>query len=315
MLLPTFIVSYATALLSAPWRFTLVYLSMLSGISHDVFTRGLRKRYPWKAIFRLFVTGVMQQGGYLIVDETDIDKTFARNIPCLSWIFSNRKKKYIFGLHLVVIVWTNDVITVPIAWKIYQKESGETKIDLALELIAYCLGSLGMHPTAILFDAFYAAEKVLKFLSAHNQIFYSQLPKNRLFDHEPLARHNNGRPYWMKTGYIKGTMKVQIVKNRRKYYITNAIGVTRQKQLGTYKLRWRIEEVFRFVKKELGLERCQVTSLQGQQNHFGVCFYLYAQLQDIAQKTGLTDYALKMKATRDASFVKQIDLSVYMSSA
>lgn len=315
MQLPDFILTYGKAVLSAPWRFTLVYLSLLSGISHDVFTRGLQKRYNWKTIFHFFVDETIRLGGYLIVDETDIDKSFAERIPCLSWIFSNRKKKYIFGLHLVVIVWTNEILTIPLAWKIYQPGSGVTKIDLAIQLINYCLFILGLKPKAILFDAFYAAEKMLKFLVIHEQTFYSQLPKNRKFDHEPLARHNKGRPYWLKVGTIKGNIRVQIVKNRRKYYITNAIGVARKKQLSTYKLRWKIEEVFRFVKHELGLEKCQSTTLIGQQNHFGACFYLYAKLQDTAQKTGLTDYAIKLKATQDRSFVQQLDLTMNFSGA
>ena len=184
-----------------------------------------------------------------------------------------------------------------------------------MQLISYCLFILGLKPKAILFDAFYAAEKMLKFLIIHGQTFYSQLPKNRKFDHEPLSRHNKGRPYWMKVGTIKGNIRVTIVKNRRKYYITNRTGVARKELLATYKLRWQIEEVFRFVKKELGLEKCQSTSLIGQQNHFGTCFYLYAKLQDIAQKTEMTDYAIKLKATQDQSFVQQLDLTMNYSTA
>lgn len=315
MQLPAFILTYAKAILSAPWRFTLVYLSVYAGKSHDFLTRGLKERYSWKQIFATVLNGRTLNQGYLIIDETDIDKSFSEKLPCLSWLFSNRKKKYIFGLHLVVMVWTNEVITIPIAWKIYQKGTGKTKIDLAMELLSYALFTLNIHPQAFLFDAFYAAEKLLKFLVIHEQTFYSQLPKNRMFDHEPLARHNKGRPYWMQTGLIKGKIRVQIVRNRKKYYITNCIGVARKEHLATYKLRWKIEEVFRFVKHELGLEQCQSHSLQGQQNHFGICFYLYAHLQDIAQKTGLTDYALKLKATQDRLFVAQLDLTMNLSGA
>lgn len=315
MQLPAFILTYSKALLSAPWRFTLVYLSVYAGRSHDFLTRGLKEKYSWKEILGTVLNGKLLNQGYLIIDETDIDKSFAEKIPCLSWIFSNRKKKYIFGLHLVVMVWTNGAITLPLAWKIYQKGSGKTKIDLTRELISYALFTLNIHPKAFLFDAFYAAEKLLKFLVIHNQIFYSQLPKNRMFDHIPLARHNKGRPYWIKTGVIKGKIRVQIVKNRKKYYITNKRGVARKEHLATYKLRWKIEEVFRFTKHELGLEQCQSHSLQGQQNHFGICFYLYAQLQDTAQKTGLTDYCIKLKATQDRLFVENLVTSMNLTTA
>jgi len=315
MHLPRFIVPYAKALLSAPWRFTLVYLSTYAGKSHDFLTRGLKEKYSWKEVFRTLLSGRLLHQGYLIIDETDIDKSFAEKIPCLSWIFSNRKKKYIFGLHLVVMVWTNGTITIPIAWKIYQKGNGKTKIDLAMELISYALFTLNIAPKAFLFDAFYSAEKLLKLLTVHNQIFYSQLPKNRKFEYEPLSKHNKGRPYWMNVGRIKGNIQVQVVKNRRKYYITNAIGVARKEQLATYKIRWQIEEVFRFTKQELGLEKCQAISLQGQQNHFATCLYLYAKLQDIAEQTRMTDYCIKLKATQDPLFVENIITSMNLYAA
>jgi hypothetical protein len=253
--------------------------------------------------------------GYLIIDETAVDKSFAAKIACLGWIFTHRKNKYIYGLHVVVVAWTNDTITIPLAWKIYDKQSGKTKLDLAEELITYCLFTLRLRPKAWLFDAFYASEHLLKYLIKHKQVFYSQLPKKRLLNHMPLFRWNSGRPYWQETGVIKGGIRVQVIKNRRKYYVTNAIGISRKEQLATYRLRWRIEEIFRFVKKELGFEKCQSSSLQGQNTHFGVCFLLYAYLQDIAEKNQMTDYCIKEKATLDKDFVKQLVLPAYLSGA
>src|SRR5947208_17105961 len=124
MQLPKFIVTYATLLLSAPWRFTLVYLSLFSGTSHDFLTRGLKQKYPWKLILQILLNNHNLSEGYLIIDETDVDKSFADKIPCLGWLWSHRKNKYIFGLYIVVIVWTNETITIPLAWKIYKKDSG-----------------------------------------------------------------------------------------------------------------------------------------------------------------------------------------------
>ena len=313
--LPKFILSYATALLSAPWRFTLVYLSLITGVSHDVFTRGLQKQYHWKKLLISLVDKKLLDSGYLIVDETDIDKSFAGKILGLSWLFSHRKNKFILGYHLVVMVWTNNIITIPLGWKLYQKDSGKTKIDLALELMRYCLFNLNIHPKAWLFDSFYSAEAILKFLNERHQKFYSQLPKSRLLDFQHLKDINNGRPYWTKSGFIKGKINVQVVKNRRKYYVTNDLGVARKEQLATYKIRWKIEEVFRFVKQSLGFERCQSRSLVAQHNHFGVCFWLYGILQDNTEKTQLTDYRQKLQATFDSTFVENLNLSSYFNSA
>lgn len=125
------IVTYGKALLQAPWRFNLMYVSLVAGVSHDWLTRGLHKSYHWKELLRLLVASRLLEQGYLIIDETDVDKSYAKVITGLSWIFSHRKNKHIFGLHIVVICWTNKTITIPLAWKIYQKGSGKTKIDLS----------------------------------------------------------------------------------------------------------------------------------------------------------------------------------------
>ena len=315
MQLPEFIVTYATSLLSAPWRFTLVYLSLFSGTSHDFLTRGIKKKYQWKQILQTLLNTRVLSEGYLIIDETDVDKSFGEKIPCLGWIYSHRKNKYIFGLHIVVICWTNERITIPLAWKIYKKDNGKTKLDLAMELIQYCLFTLRIQPKAWLFDSFYASEPILKYLIKQKQLFYSQLPKSRRFNHVSLREVEEGRPYWQETGVIRGGINVQVVKNRRKYYVTNNLGVDRREQLKTYKIRWNIEEIFRFVKQELGFERCQVTSLVGQNTHFGTCFYLYAILQDIAEKTQMTDYRIKLKATLDKNFVQQLVLPTLSGAA
>lgn len=315
MQLPTFIVAYATALLSAPWRFTLVYLSAFSNTSHDFLTRGLKQKYSFKQLLQTVLSNKALDEGYILIDETDVDKSFAKHIQGLSWIYSHRKNKYIFGLHIVVMVWTNGKITLPLAWKIYSKQSGKTKITLALELIDYSLNKLKIKPKAFLFDSFYAAEPLLKYLQKQQQHFYSQLPKGRLFNGKALRTNNKGRPYWQETGVIKGSIRVQIVRNRRKYYVTDEIGITRKEQLATYKIRWKIEEVFRFVKQELGFERCHSQSLRGQNNHFGTCFYVYGKLQDIAEKTQMTDYAIKLKATQDRNFVDQLGLATLLTDA
>lgn len=91
--------------------------------------------------------------------------------------------------------------------------------------------------------------------------------------------------------------------------------MTRKEQLATYKIRWKIEEVFRFVKQELGFERCHSQSLRGQNNHFGTCFYVYGKLQDIAEKTQMTDYAIKRKATQDKDFVHRLGLATLLTGA
>lgn len=309
------IVTYCRGLLRAPWRFNIVYLSLRLSQSHDSLTRALHKRYSWKTVLNHIVQAHNLSEGYLIIDETEVMKMYSRIAHGLSWIFSHKENRHIFGYQIVMICWTNNRVTIPLGWKIYDPRNGKTKTTLAVELMQYCLYTLGIAPIAFLFDAFYASEHILKYLENHHQHYFSQVPKSRLFEGKGLKYHEKGRPYWTKTGYLKGHIQVQVVKNRRKYFITNHLGISRKEQLDTYRIRWNIEEVFRFVKSELGFEECQSTSQRVQNNHIGCCFLTYALLQDIAVKTQMTVYRIKQNATLDSSVADMLDVSVYLSSA
>lgn len=94
--------------------------------------------------------------------------------------------------------------------------------------------------------------------------------------------------------------------HRKKYFITNDLEIDGKKQRTIYKDRWKIEEVFRFVKQELGLGKCECRSLRKQNNHFGVCFLLYSVLQNISLKTKLSMYELKHKASLDGEFLRDM---------
>jgi len=313
--LPKFIEVYLHALLSAPWRFTLVYLSLVSKRSHDYLTRNLREKYHFKELLKLLLSKQKLDEGYIVIDETDVDKSFGDKMPGLGWIWSNRKKKHIYGLHIVTTAWTNGEITIPLSWKIYKKGGEETKSDPAIKLIKYCLFNLNIHPKAFLFDSFYASEELLKTLIGYDQKFVSQVDRKRNLDGKSVRLINQGRPYWLEKGNLTGNIYVQVVKNRRKYFITNLIGITREEQLNTYKIRWTIEDVFRFTKKELGFEKCQANTLHGQNTHFGTCFLLHGLLQDIAEKTRMTVYQIKLEATYNPCFAKNLNIMDYFTPA
>ena len=72
---------------------------------------------------------------------------------------------------------------------------------------------------------------------------------------------------------------------------------------------------FRFTKKELGFEKCQANTLHGQNTHFGSCFLLYGLLQDIAEKTRMTVYQIKLEATLNPCFAKNLNIMDYFTPA
>ena len=312
MNLPQIILTYAASILKTR-VYDAVSLSLVSNKSHDSFTRCLVKKYGWKAVLYSFLKDIGEKY-YVVVDETDHDKRYGSIFQKAYWFHSHKENRAIFGYQIIALAITDGIKTFPIIWRIYDPDNGKSKQDLAMEMMIEVL-SEGYKPEAFLFDSLYASERILKFLGSRNQYYYTQIPKNRLFNGKQLKMHNSNRPYWMDKGYIKGRIEVQIVKNRKKYFMTNALDCTREKQLAIYRIRWKIEEMFRSCKSNFGMGKCQSRSLRSQHNHIGICFTLYCILQVMSQKTGTSDYAIKRKATFDHSYADSIINSMFPAYA
>jgi hypothetical protein len=59
--------------------------------------------------------------GYLILDDTVIPKPFATAIECLAWVFSSQERKPMYGLSLVLLVWTDETLWIPLGLSLWRK--------------------------------------------------------------------------------------------------------------------------------------------------------------------------------------------------
>lgn len=320
MQLPKCMIPYFVSKIWATKNSTTTHLAKYVRKSHDYLTRSLKKKYSWKSLLLQFTKGLDLSNGYYVFDETESDKSYASKIFGLGWIFSHLKGKFIFGFQFVVLVWTNGNTTIPLAWKIYHKKrkkqiKHKTKIDLAMELLEYCLVNICPNPKGVLFDSFYSAEKMLKLIERYGLKYYGQVGKSRTLDFKQLKKHNRGRPRWSKIGRLRGNLIVKITKHDRKYFITNDIRLSGVKVRKVYSIRWRIEEVFRYCKDQLDFEGCQMIDMRSQNNHVGACFFLYCVLQDTAEKTQMTEYKVKEELSFDRSFKQFPNLAALFNHA
>jgi hypothetical protein len=67
-------------------------------------------------------------GGYLIVDDTVVAKPYARLLGEAAWVWSNKDRKVLFGVSVVLLVWTDGQIRIPLAFRVWQK-GGAPKYD------------------------------------------------------------------------------------------------------------------------------------------------------------------------------------------
>jgi hypothetical protein len=105
-------------------------------VSHDRLTRLLQADWSGHTRLELAVrTLFSRQRGYLIIDDTVIPKSLARAIDGLVWVFSSQERRPVYGLALVLLVWTDGTLRVPLGVRLWRK-GGPSKDELALELLS-----------------------------------------------------------------------------------------------------------------------------------------------------------------------------------
>lgn len=295
--MPTKILSYIKGLLTVSEDATCTALSrVLRGeSSHDNLSRILKdQRLEWQTLLSSLLLRIFGKlrDGFLIIDDTVIDKSFAKAIENLAWMFCSKKNKSVLGINIVVLIWSNGAITIPLAFKIWKKDSKKSKYDLSLELLSYAKNFLKIKPKYVVFDSWYASKKILKRLHGYNWQFVCQIKKNRKFNGVQLKLYKK-HPYWMEQGTIDGNLKVLIVRHGKKYFAANTLELSKKEILNRYKTRWTIETMFRILHDKLGLGECQARSLQAQTAHIHLCLMSFILLEKEKQETNKTWYQLR----------------------
>lgn len=278
-------------------KITGTYIQRAEKYSHDKITRMLREEIPFRRAYFLLIHKLFGSlsGGYLLLDDVVTAKPFGKKFAEASWIYSSSDDVVVFGYNLVFVCFSNGKITIPLAWRWYRKGSGKTKLDLAIELLNEVRSFWKLKPKYVLFDSWYAASELLDFLHKFNWKFVTQIRRNRNIDGS-CANKFFGKEI-LKIGYITKTrlFKAKVLKHEGKLFATNDLNLCNSEILAIYKERWAIEEVFRYLKTELSLEKCQARTKTSQEKHLLLCVLAYVAVLKEKQVIDTTKslYAIK----------------------
>jgi putative transposase len=293
--MPTLVWLYLTALLYYRTSATCVALAeALETVSHDRLTRMLQAHWSGQTLLEsAFRTLFVWEHGYLIIDDTVIAKPFATAIEGLAWVFSSRERRPVYGLSLVLLVWTNGMVRIPLGLRLWHK-GGASKYELALELLSYARNRLRCQPAYVLFDAWYPSRRLLKRIRDYGWYFVCRLKKNRRFNGQPLRAYRR-HPCWIETGWLTGGLKVLVVRYGAKYYATNRLTLPAAEVRRLFQYRAQIEEVIRVCKGQLGLSGCQARSGRAQRHHITCCLVAFCVLERERHDRRLSIYQLKRR--------------------
>jgi putative transposase len=291
--MPALIWRYLTALLYYRSSASCVALAeALQTVSHDRLTRLLQADWSGQTLLELaFRTLFVWERGFLIIDDTVIPKPFATAIEGLAWVFSSQERKPVYGFSLVLLVWTNGTLRIPLGIRLWHK-GGPSKYTLAMELLSYARNRLHCRPEYVLFDAWYPSKTLLKRIRDYGWYFVCRLKKNRRFNGQAVRAYRR-HPYWADRGWLSGGLKVLVVRYGAKYDATNRLMLPAAEVRRLYRVRSQIEEVIRVCKDQLSLTGCQARSERAQLHHITCCLVAFCILERERHERNLSIYKLK----------------------
>lgn len=251
---------------------------------------------------------------HLIIDDTRIAKR-ARKMHAVGPIWIPTRGSFTYG-HIVVTAavefrgvvmpWRFD-LWVP---KKQAKRSYRKTTQMAAEFIHAFDVPKGLK-VRVLFDAFYLTPVVVRACETRGFVWFSVASKNRtltrkgrgprrrIIDLVPGLLRHQGRNVRMKRargwarfrlgmvdGRLKGIGQVRMVVRKRPWaptstataVVTNQCSLDARTIAAIYESRWRIEELFKELRSDLGLGDYQVMSREGILHHLHLCGLVHLML-------------------------------------
>jgi len=307
---------YCQFLLSSQINYTLTHMAdHLQSFSHDTINRYLRgeklsPRLLWEQAQPQLV---LDDGAYLVFDDTVLDHSFGPSIEMVRRQWSGNQKSVIRGIGLVSCVYVNPATEQfwVIDYRIFDPDTdGKSKLDQVREMLSMA-GHRKLPFGTVLMDAWYAAKEVMLQIARAGKIFYCPLKSNRLVDDsggaEPYRRIETLS--WSETELEGGKLvkvkgfpgdfkvklfRVEVSTHRTEWVVTNDLSQSStQDAQQVSALRWKIEEFHREAKQLTGLEDCQCRKARIQRNHIACSLLVWSRLNSLAHQTRQTVYQLK----------------------
>ena len=254
-------------------------------VSHDRLQRVLSGETDVGSVLRGLVNKPEMKGGYLILDDTILEK-HTQGLEGIRKLLDTKTGGFIWGLSVVVLCWSDGKRTLPIAFFTYGK-AGVSRLDLAVKLLKYAK-HVGLSPRYVLFDAWYATQKLLRAVVALGWQFVTRLRGNRYLDSKKLCKRRR-YPNWDTIGTLKGQLTVKVFRRGRKFYATSDLSLGWKAVRKLYRVRANLEEVFRSLKQHCGWQAVQQRSPRNYHRHlgFGVLAFWYLYRLKLAHRTGI----------------------------
>lgn len=277
--------------------------------AHDAFTRLLHRLEPDPTTLWKEARPHVQLGeGVLVLDDSTLDKLYAKKIELVGRHWSGKHKAVVWGINLITLAWTDGDRVTPCDYRVYDKaRDGLTKNDHFLAMLREAKAR-GFAPRCVLFDSWYSGLDNLKAVRACGWTFLTRLKVNRKVDLDrqgyravsEVAIDPGGTIVHME-GF--GSVRVFQVVSRdgdMEYWATNDLAMDELTRLALAERCMTIENYHRGLKQCCGVERARVRAARAQRNHIGMAIRAFLRLEYHFYTTGISWYEAKAEIIRSA---------------
>jgi hypothetical protein len=250
---------------------------------------------------------VVLNSGMLILDDSTLDKPYAKHIGLVGSMWSGKHKRVVRGIGLLTLLHTTGDALWPCDYRVVDPAERLTKNDLFRQLLDEAK-KRGFEPEYVVFDSWYGSLENLKAIRKHQWKWLTQLKSNRLVDIDRAGYKAVSEQQISSSGtlvHVKGygTVKVfrVVAKNgHTEHWATNDLEMDELTRLRGSELSWGIEEYHRGLKQHTGIEKCQMRLRRAQRNHIGFAIRAFVRLEYQRVVKGLNWFAAKTEIVRAA---------------
>ena len=277
--------------------------------SHDAINRLLYRLEPdTESLWRESAPHVHKGTGILVIDDSTLDKHYAKKIELVTRHWSGKHHRVVKGINLITLLWTDGDSQIPCDYRIYDKKGDKLTKNDHFQAMLRTAKARGIEPLYITFDSWYSGLQNLKFIRNLGWLWLTRLKSNRLVNPDksgnvPLGSldiSSKGTVVHLKGfGFIK-VFKIVSENGDIEHWATNDLDSDELSILPYTEWNWAIENYHRGLKQFCGVERAQVRGAVAQRNHIGCAIRAFLRLERFSFFTGRSWFDIKTDIIREA---------------
>jgi hypothetical protein len=277
--------------------------------AHDAFTRLLHRLEPdAETLWSEARTQVSLSRGILVIDDSTLDKPYAKKIELVVRHWSGKHHRVVRGINLITLLWTDGDRHVPVDYRIFDKKKDALTKNDHFQTMVKAAHERGFEPACVVFDSWYSGLENLKLLRSCGWIWLTRLKSNRKVNPDRTGLRavsevevgESGRVVWLEGYGLIRVFKVVATDGDIELWATSKVEMHDLERVKWAGFAWAIENYHRGIKQFCLIERAQVRSRRAWRNHIGFCLRAFLRLESHCYHKGISWYEAKTSIIREA---------------